>query len=135
VTFILPLILDSIFHRIAPKVFAPNMIAMLQKDGYSFVRAGRRKRLDRFAQLAIIGTTLSGAAVAARYLVASLAQALGCRTSTVMAGIVSMTAAASLRRRLAGYLVPGMAPADVLAKTKGSISGKDTLVTKESQGS
>lgn len=28
--FILPLILDSVFHRLAPKVFAPNGIRLLQ---------------------------------------------------------------------------------------------------------
>ena len=29
-TFILPLILDGIFHGLAPKLFSPNTIAMLQ---------------------------------------------------------------------------------------------------------
>jgi hypothetical protein len=32
--FILPLILDSIFHRLAPRVFAPNGIRLLQVGGY-----------------------------------------------------------------------------------------------------
>lgn len=35
-TFILPLILDGIFNRVAPKIFSPNTIAMLQRDGLSF---------------------------------------------------------------------------------------------------
>ena len=60
VKFIIPIILDSIFHRLAPKLFAPNTIVMLQNDEVSFVQAARRKRLDRAAQLAILGSCLAG---------------------------------------------------------------------------
>ena len=35
-TFILPLILDGVFSGIAPKIFSPNTIAMLQRDGLTF---------------------------------------------------------------------------------------------------
>lgn len=35
-TFVLPLILDGIFHGVAPAVFGPNTIAMLQRDGLTF---------------------------------------------------------------------------------------------------
>ena len=57
VTFILPLILDGIFHSKFPKLFCPNTLVMLQKPELSFRSIRRRKRLDRVAQLALIGGT------------------------------------------------------------------------------
>ncbi len=59
ITFILPIILDSIFHKLAPKLFEPNNIQMLQRTGYSFCRLQKRKRLDRIMQAAIIGTAVA----------------------------------------------------------------------------
>lgn len=38
--FILPLILDSIFHRLAPKVFAPNGIRLLQARAGNVIYIG-----------------------------------------------------------------------------------------------
>ena len=61
-TFILPLILDGIFHGALPKVFAPNTLAMLQKVDVTFEQIRWRKRLDRAAQvilLGVAGTTIS----------------------------------------------------------------------------
>ena len=43
-TFVLPLILDGVFHGAFPKLFAPNTIAMLQKDKLTFVDVAQRKR-------------------------------------------------------------------------------------------
>lgn len=117
ITFILPIILDSIFHKLAPKVFETNNIQMLQRTGYSFCRLQKRKRLDRILQVAVIGTALTGMYAAARYLVKSLARALGRQTSTVVAGIGTVVAGIALTRKLAWYLRPGREPADVLAKT------------------
>ena len=54
VTFILPLILDGIFHGALPKLFAPNTLAMLQRPDLSFRQIATRKRLDRIAQLALL---------------------------------------------------------------------------------
>jgi len=59
-TFVLPLILDSIFHRIAPWLFMPNTIQMLQKDDWSFVRTSRRKRFDRTLQVTILASIFAG---------------------------------------------------------------------------
>ena len=59
-TFVLPLILDSIFHRIAPWLFMPNTIQMLQKDDWSFVRTSRRKRFDRTLQVSILASIFAG---------------------------------------------------------------------------
>ena len=69
ITFILPIILDSIFHKFAPKLFMPNVITMLQRENYTFQQLARRKRLDRFAQASIVGVGLSLVAFAASTLV------------------------------------------------------------------
>lgn len=53
--FVLPLILDAVFNRAAPKVFAPNTIAFLQKEGVTFRYVRLRKALDRVMQGAVLG--------------------------------------------------------------------------------
>ena len=65
-TFVLPLILDGIFHGKFPKLFAPNTIAMLQRDGLSFTDVQRRKRLDRAVQLMVVGSVLTGMGAAVK---------------------------------------------------------------------
>jgi kynurenine 3-monooxygenase len=59
-TFVLPLILDGIFHKYAPWLFQVNTIQMLQKDDWSFVQTSRRKRVDRTLQVAIIASIFAG---------------------------------------------------------------------------
>lgn len=49
--FVFPLILDGIFHKLAPQVFAQNVIAMLQRDDMTFQEVAERKRIDRIAQI------------------------------------------------------------------------------------
>jgi kynurenine 3-monooxygenase len=123
ITFILPLILDSIFNKMAPNVFAPNTISMLQKEGYGFRRVARRKRNDRMLQVAVLATGMTAMAAAARTAIYFVAKAFGRRSSTVLGGTVAIAAAAVLSKKMAGYLVTGLAPADVLAKTKGTVTG------------
>ena len=41
VTFILPIILDGLFQRLAPRLFEINTIALLQRDGISFAEVDR----------------------------------------------------------------------------------------------
>jgi len=53
ITFIIPLILDSIFHKFSPKLFAPGTITMLQNHEVSFQGVRRRKMLDRLGQSAV----------------------------------------------------------------------------------
>lgn len=63
-TFVLPLIVDSIFNKIAPWLFMPNTIQMLQKEEWSFSDIEKRKWLDRVMQGAVIAslaTTLARA--------------------------------------------------------------------------
>ncbi|CAM9653096.1 unnamed protein product, partial [Sphacelaria rigidula] len=57
--FILPLIVDSISHKLAPAIFAPNTIAFLQKEGFTFRQIRLRKLLDRFSQ-GLVFATISG---------------------------------------------------------------------------
>lgn len=70
-TFIGPLILDGIFHRLAPTIFQTNTIAMLQQQT-TFVAVGRRKRADRALQLAIVTPLLAATAVLLRRVVDAL---------------------------------------------------------------
>jgi hypothetical protein len=115
ITFILPIILDSIFHKLAPKVFEPNNIQMLQRTSYSFCRLQKRKTLDRIMQASIIGTVVTGMFVTARLLVHSLARLLGRQTSTVVAGMGAIALGTLLVKKLAWYLKLGREPADVVA--------------------
>lgn len=58
--FVLPLILDSICHKAAPWLFAPNTIAFLQREGTTFRSIRLRKALDRVMQ----GVLLAGVGAA-----------------------------------------------------------------------
>jgi hypothetical protein len=127
-TFILPLILDSIFNKMAPKIFAPNVISMLQKEGYGFRRVARRKRTDRLLQVAIIGSALTAMGATSKVVIGLLAKAMGRRSSTVFAGTAAVLAVTILAKKLSGYLVPGMAPADVLTKTKSKVTDSSETV-------
>lgn len=128
VTFVLPIILDAIFHGMAPKIFAPNTIAMLQKEGIGFQQVARRKRLDRMGQIAILGTGAFGMFSLAKFLVTFAAKLMSKRNSTVLGGLLGLAAACVLLQKLAGFLVPGMAPADIMTKTN-NIRNDDTFLT------
>lgn len=58
-TFIIPLIMDSIFFKVLPQVFAPNVIRVLQREDYTFQQVAARKRLDRLGQVFVLGSILS----------------------------------------------------------------------------
>ncbi|CBJ26418.1 Kynurenine 3-Monooxygenase [Ectocarpus siliculosus] len=81
--FILPLILDSVFHNALPKVFAPNTIAFLQREGITFRGIRRRKGLDRVMQ----GVVLMAAGVAAVSALRVGAGALGPLVASAFAAI------------------------------------------------
>ncbi|KAH8052091.1 oxidosqualene cyclase [Aureococcus anophagefferens] len=115
VTFILPIILDSVFHAALPRVFGPNVIASLQQDG-TFVDVRRRKRRDRLLQAGVIGSCLAAADSAVRHMPRarrSPARAL------VAAGVAALAVAAA---KLRAYLDPALAPADVLTKSKSPVT-------------
>jgi len=79
-TFVLPLIVDSMFHKIAPWLFMPNTIQMLQKEDWSFSDIQRRKWIDRFMQGAVISSAFAalfaGVCNVARQFVVPLAMKL-----------------------------------------------------------
>lgn len=53
-TFVGPLILDSMLHKLLPRVFSPNIIASLQNEAWSFSQIRKRKRLDRAMQVGLL---------------------------------------------------------------------------------
>lgn len=116
-TFVLPLIMDSIFHGMLPKVFERNTIAMLQKEGVTFTGVRRRKRMDRLGQVALIGTGLSTFTCGVKALVRSVANATGKNTLTVSAGLGASIIFLSMLRKFASLLNPNASPADVLVKS------------------
>lgn len=129
-TFILPLIFDSIFHKIAPKVFAPNTIAMLQKKGVDFRGVRRRKRFDRIGQVAILTSILSSMALTARMAVLAIARATGQNSASVVAAMAATGGVGMvLKKRMGFFFQKGLAPADVLAKTKDKVTGSETFLT------
>ena len=79
--FVLPLIVDSLFHRTAPGIFAPGLFCMLQKEGMGFWQIQLRTRLDRAMQsLVILGGT-SVAFVGVRRLAGIVAKILGVKNA------------------------------------------------------
>lgn len=100
--FIAPLIVDSMFHKLAPKIFAPGMFGMFQKEGIGFAQIERRKRLDRVMQSVVILSGMSVLGVGARKLVKIVAAVLGIKDVFVGGGLIAMLAAVGVTRRLVG---------------------------------
>eukprot|EP00980_Cylindrotheca_fusiformis_P030035 scaffold24233_cov117-Cylindrotheca_fusiformis.AAC.2 len=100
-TFLLPIILDGIFHKIAPHIFGPNIFGMFQRKDIGFKQIQRKKRLDRVVQLMCIGTMLAGASWGVKSIIALLARATGKSQGLVVASlIVPFALATSLRKAL-----------------------------------
>ena len=55
-TFLVPIIVDANFSKLAPHIFKPNVTAMLQVIEIMFQEAAMRKPLDRIVQVAILGS-------------------------------------------------------------------------------
>ena len=49
-SFVLPIIVDSLFHRVCPALFAPSTISLMQNDQFTYGQVRSRKRLDRIGQ-------------------------------------------------------------------------------------
>lgn len=95
VSFLLPLILDGIFHKVAPKIFSPNMFGMFQKKGMGFKAIQTKKRLDRVLQLAIIGTGLAAFGAGVNYSIAGVARWSGRSRLAVGSGMAAVAFLAS----------------------------------------
>jgi hypothetical protein len=53
-SFLVPIILDGIFSKAAPRLFLPNTITMLQDEEFSFNEVASRKRMDRAGQVLLL---------------------------------------------------------------------------------
>ena len=100
IRFILPLILDSMFHKAAPKIFGPNIFGMFQREGIGFQQIQRRKRLDRVMQSFIILSALSLAGAGLRTTVKSLARILGVKDIAVSGCLVALLGSVAGARRI-----------------------------------
>jgi len=114
VTFILPIILDGIFHSILHQVFEKNIIALLQRDGVTFQGVAQRKREDRLLQVATLGTAALAASALTSGGLRAVAPALAGESADLGA---TLLLGAFLVLQVSKVWEPGMAPADVLAKT------------------
>ena len=83
-TFVLPIILDGIFNKVAPRIFRPNTISMMQMENLKFTQVARRKRIDRALQAALGSAFLAGAAHVL-WLLAKSAFCLGKKAMTLAA--------------------------------------------------
>ncbi|OEU17016.1 FAD/NAD(P)-binding domain-containing protein [Fragilariopsis cylindrus CCMP1102] len=87
ITFVLPIILDGMFHKIAPKIFGPNMFGMFQRQDIGFKQIQRKKRLDRTLQVAIIASVLTATGVGIKSAIRLLAKSIGTSQIVVTASI------------------------------------------------
>ena len=108
--FVLPLILDGVFYKLAPALFAPNMFALFQKEGATFRGMQYRKRFDRLTQLGILGTIIYGMITGLKVLVSQLAKTFGTHEGVVAAAIIASAAFLSfIRKALAKQNDPSIA--------------------------
>ena len=126
--FIVPLLLDSVFHGLAPKLFEQNTLAMFQRLDYDFRSIQRRKRLDRFNQIIVLGTF--GCALSkTKYVFDTLAETTGQSISTILAASVGTAATIIFVQKAAFFFLPGLAPADVVGKLQSKVTNNDSFVT------
>ena len=57
-SFLIPVILDGIFHKLAPQIFGPNIISMLQREDMTFIEAIDQKDRERKMQYFFLGSLL-----------------------------------------------------------------------------
>eukprot|EP00960_Hanusia_phi_P057556 763600-Hanusia_phi.AAC.4 len=110
-SFILPIILDGIFNKLAPKVFGQNTIAMLQQEGMTFQGVRDRKRRDRVLQVLVIGTFFFTIFKIVSAVVQALPKAALLAITVAFFGVLG-------GMQLNKILKPGMSTADVIASTE-----------------
>lgn len=96
--FVLPLILDSMFNKFMPSVFGPSIFGMFQKQGISFKRIQRKKRLDRLMQSIVIFTVASSIGMGLGYSTKVLGKALGISNAVVRGSIAAAMGVAGIVR-------------------------------------
>ena len=55
-SFLIPVILDGIFHKITPQIFSPNVITMLQREDMTFGQVIELKEREHIVQYFILGS-------------------------------------------------------------------------------
>ncbi|KAL3930847.1 MAG: hypothetical protein SGBAC_011584 [Bacillariaceae sp.] len=100
VTFLIPIILDGIFHKIAPKLFGPSMFAMFKRQDINFKQIQKKKRLDRVMQIAVIGTGLTAFGMGLNKAVSMIARRLETSRPIVGGGMAAMVFLASKLQKL-----------------------------------
>lgn len=98
--FILPIILDSMFGKFFPKLFQPNIITMLQKDGYTFQQVARRKRLDRLVQFLVLAAGVTGSGIVAILATRAAAILVGVKQRTIWGTVLGFASLPTLVKRM-----------------------------------
>jgi len=98
--FILPLILDGIFHKLAPAVSGPSIFKMFQRRDVTFRQIQRIKRTDRVLQVAIICGTAAAAVRGAFAAVGAVASATRRIRAVVSAGAAAVLAAGAVLQKM-----------------------------------
>ena len=117
ITFIFPLILDSIFNGIMPQLFQPNIFALLQKESLSFQQVAARKRLDRIGQAGIISIGLGSLGLLAKTAVSRFSTMTGLEGVKLGGCVLVFCSSAVLGRRLALALLSVLAKNVVNSRT------------------
>eukprot|EP00980_Cylindrotheca_fusiformis_P008853 scaffold1888_cov120-Cylindrotheca_fusiformis.AAC.23 len=86
VSFLIPIILDGIFHKLAPRLFDPNIIAMLQREDLTFQDVLERKQKDRIAQIVFLGLLSSAVMMILARLSALIISVEDLATATKLSG-------------------------------------------------
>mmetsp|Transcript_23905 Transcript_23905/g.73624 ORF Transcript_23905/g.73624 Transcript_23905/m.73624 type:complete len:175 (-) Transcript_23905:241-765(-) len=122
VTFVLPLLLDLLFHRLFPRVFATNAIAAMQQQ-QTFVQVQRRKRRDRLLQL----TVLAGLAAVSLRLAHKAVTSVAVRLPPGVAWVACDAAFALALDAAFFRRSRSQSPADVLAR-RDRLSNNETFL-------
>jgi len=90
---------------------------MLQRDDLTFRQVARKKRRDRYWQIFILWVAIRGMWTGTQFLILSLSRALHRQVLTTIVGLVAVSFGVAILRLLLPFMVPGLAPADVMNKT------------------
>lgn len=131
ITFIGPIILDGIFHKLAPRVFQTNTIAMLQQQT-TFVAVRRRKRLDRLLQVAILGSLFAALASLLKRLCLPLVESpargsgpfcVACAATATALFLINRRISATQRKTIVD-------PADLLSASSDAFSSNESFLMR-----
>jgi kynurenine 3-monooxygenase len=100
-TFLLPLILDGMFHKIAPAIFSENIFGMFQKKNIGFKQIQTKKRLDRVLQIVCLTALATGAGRLVKAAIGGMARLTGQSPKVVSLSLLLVGVLASLYKKYA----------------------------------